>query len=184
LRPADLRKLLVGALDLPGEVLFEGDQFAHQSLVSGSQNLNGQNRGVTCPVQRHGRHGNTRGHLQNRQDAVPAVDRVGRLDRHADYGNRRMGGYHTGQVGRSAGSGDNRSDTSPVSVLGEIGDHFGHPVRRQGVDLVGNLHFVEKSGGSLHDFHVGSAAHDDTDFRCHCVMAFDYFAIRITFAQR
>lgn len=45
-------------------------------------------------------------------------------------GNRRMGGYHAGQVGRSAGSGDNRPDTSPVSVLGEIGDHFGHPVRR------------------------------------------------------
>ena len=42
-----------------------------------------------------------------------------------------MGGYHAGQVGRSAGSGDNRPDTSPVSVLGEIGHHFGHPVRRQ-----------------------------------------------------
>ena len=72
-------------------------------------------------------------------------------------------GEHAGQVGRSAGAGDDHLQPA-AGGLPAVGEHLvGHPVRGDHVGLVGDVELGERLGGGLHHRPVGVRAHHDAD---------------------
>ena len=156
---ADDRTLLLRHLL---ELGLEVDHPLLEGGVGGGEDADREQAGVAGVADRHGRDRDARGHLDDREQGVHAVEVLQR-DGYADHGQRGDRGEHAGQVGRSPGAGDDHGESAPGRLLA-VGEHLlGHPVRGDDVGLVGDVELGQRLRGRLHHRPVGVRPHDDAD---------------------
>ena len=146
--------------DLVGKVLAEPVQLRGQAGVGQGQDPHGQEGGVAGPVDGHRGHRNALGHLDHGQQRVEATQ-IGQGHRDPDDRQGGGGGGHPGQVGRTAGGGDDHLDAGIGGAAGEGDGVVGGPVGRQHPHLDGDGEGPEGLDGVVHDRRVGGASHDD-----------------------
>ena len=144
-------------------VLVGGDALTQGRVVAGAD-AQGEQGGVFCAVQRYGGDRYARRHLQDGEDAVPAVDGVAGMYRHADDRQRGDGGDHAGQVCRAARTGDDDVESALGGGFAVVEQAFRGAVCRDDGEFVGGMELFAGAGSVLHDAKIAVAAHDDADF--------------------
>ena len=147
-----------------GDLLLEGRHAGREARIGLGQDAHRQQAGVAGAVDRHGRHRDALGHLDDGEQAVEAVE-LGEGHRDPDDRERGDRGQHAGQVGGPSGPGDQDPEPAAGGLLPE-GEHVaGRAVGRDDAHLVGDAELVEHVDGPLHDGQVRRAPHDDGDQR-------------------
>ncbi len=151
-----------------GKLLLEGDEFFLKVGVRRRKHLNSKNAGVPSAPYCYGGNGNTRRHLDDAKKGVKAFELFGG-DRHSDHGKGREGRQHPGQVGGTAGAGDDDLEAAVMGVGAVVGHVGRSAMGADDAEFVRNTELFAHFGGFTHDGKVGVAAHDDTDDgRCGC----------------
>ena len=85
------------------------------------------------------------------------------FDRHAEHRQRRHRRRHAGQMGGTAGAGDDDLEAGRLGALGEVIQPVGRAVGRDDPRVVRDAQRFQRFGGVAHGRPVGLAAHDDGD---------------------
>ena len=148
---------------LPHFVLVGGEAVA-QGFVAGAEDAQREQGGVFRAIKGDGGDRHARRHLQDGEDAVPAVDGVAGVDGDADDRQRRDGGNHSRQVGGAASTGDDDAQAACGGGFAVVQEAFRGAVGGDDGDFVRNVELGAGLRGVAHDAQVAVAAHDDADF--------------------
>ena len=110
--------------------------------------------------------GDTGGHLEDAVEGIDSAEGFG-LDGDADDGKRGEAGDHTGEMGGTAGGGDDDFESASSSGFGVLKHGVGGAVGADDFDFVGDAEGFEGFGGGKDRFEVAFTAHDDADNRVH-----------------
>ena len=113
-----------------------------------------------------GRHWNTGGHLNHRQQRVHPLEVLG-VHGHTQNRQRRLGSDDTGQVGGATGRTDKDFYPTLFGLPEVVEKSVGGPMCRKDAHIVGDLQSFQSARGVLHRFPIGARPHDHSDKRFH-----------------
>ena len=156
----NLCQLLIGFLNLYTQVSLIGSQTLSQIGIGKGHHLNSEDSRILSAIDTDSSHRDTRGHLDDREHGVKAIEHT--LDGNSDNWQGGRGGDDTWQGCSHTGTGYNHLDTTILGSTGKRLYGIGRAMGRKGIYFKRHLQLIEQLAGFLHNGQVTGAAHDDT----------------------
>ena len=135
-----------------------------ERFVVGREHGGGEKRGVDRPRLADGKrtHWNARGHLDDGEQAIHALQRLG-FDGHSKNGKRGHRSGHARKVRRAPRTCDDDPEPALLGGMGIVVEPLGGAVRGDDLRLVGDAKRFQRFSCMAHRLPVGLRPHDDAD---------------------